>query len=93
MTTQKSKTAPYLISNLTGEFVRVLEVWESFNGFYWYVTERADPKDPNYCFGLVDMFEKEWGYFDLNDLRASNKVWKVKACDVSVSKNIVMRAV
>lgn len=34
----------------------------------WYVTE-YDPEE-RLCFGLVDGFEKELGYFSLNELEA-----------------------
>lgn len=55
----------------------ILEVWESWNGWYWFVTEYHGG---GLAFGLVRGWEIEWGYFDLNDLRAlaqQSKVWLV----------------
>ena len=37
-----------------------------YNGWRWYVTE-WDP-ETGLCFGLVEGFEKELGYFDLTEL-------------------------
>lgn len=55
----------------------IQEVWESFSGWYWFVTE-FHPDE--LAFGLVRGFETEWGYFSLKELRRlrrSLKVWKV----------------
>ncbi len=55
----------------------ILEVWESFSGWYWYVTEYHEE---NLAFGVVHGFETEWGYFSLDELRElekSFKVWRV----------------
>lgn len=55
----------------------ILEVWESFSGWYWFVTERHEN---SIAFGLVRGWFTEWGYFDLKELRRlrrSLKVWKV----------------
>jgi len=56
---------------------QLLEVWESFSGWYWFVTEYHEG---SLAFGLVRGGETEWGYFDLDELRrlkAQAKVWKV----------------
>ena len=53
------------------------EVWESFSGWYWFVTEYHEG---SLAFGLVKGWEVEWGYFDLAELRQLKrqaKVWKV----------------
>jgi hypothetical protein len=53
------------------------EVWESFSGWYWFVTEYHEG---TLAFGLVKGWETEWGYFDLKELRQlshQSKVWKV----------------
>ena len=55
----------------------IREVWESFSGWYWFVTEYHDG---SLAFGLVKGWEIEWGYFDLNELRklgTQSKVWPV----------------
>lgn len=38
-----------------------------WNNWTWYVTE-YDPAE-EMCFGLVQGFEEEWGYFHLQELR------------------------
>jgi hypothetical protein len=53
------------------------EVWESFSGWYWFVTEYHEG---SLAFGLVKGWEVEWGYFDLDELhqlKRQAKVWKV----------------
>ena len=55
----------------------VQEIWESFSGWYWFVTEYHEG---TLAFGLVRGWETEWGYFDLEELRRlrrQSKVWKV----------------
>jgi hypothetical protein len=55
----------------------IREVWESFSGWYWYVTEYCEG---TLAFGLVRGWETEWGYFDLAELqqlRKRCKVWRV----------------
>lgn len=37
----------------------------------WYIVE-YDPETQD-CFGLVDGYEKEWGYFNLKEFEATNK--------------------
>ena len=37
----------------------------------WYVAEGEQQEDGDWLFfGLVDMFEKEWGYFSLSELES-----------------------
>ena len=65
------------MENKTVKLSQILEVWESFSGWYWFVTEYHDD---HLAFGLVRGFEIEWGYFDLDELKGlveSHKVWKV----------------
>lgn len=60
---------------------QLLEVWESFSGWYWFVTEYHEN---GIAFGLVKGFEIEWGYFDLKELRRLSRrhwVWKVHRQD------------
>jgi hypothetical protein len=55
----------------------IREIWESWNGWYWFVTEYHEG---SLAFGLVKGWDIEWGYFDLNELRELKKtlrVWKV----------------
>ena len=61
----------------TVKLSRILDVWESFSGWYWFVTERHAGK---LAFGLVRGLETEWGYFSLDDLENLRKrglVWRV----------------
>ena len=61
----------------TVKLAEIKEVWESFTGWYWYVTELHEG---TLAFGLVRGWDTEWGYFDLAELRQlakQSKVWKV----------------
>jgi len=61
----------------TVNLAEIKEVWESFSGWYWFVTEYHEEM---IAFGLVRGWETEWGYFDLAELRelaAQSKVWQV----------------
>ena len=42
------------------------KLFSPYNGWTWYVTE-WDPRTGT-CFGLVQGFEEELGYFDLTEL-------------------------
>ena len=48
------------------EVLTPAKLFSPYNGWTWYITE-MDPKTGQ-CFGLVDGFEKEIGYFDLTEL-------------------------
>jgi len=53
------------------------QVWESFSGWYWFVTEFHEG---TLALGLVLGWETEWGYFDLAELRRlgrQRRAWKV----------------
>lgn len=61
----------------TVELSRILAVWESYSGWYWFVTEVVEM---NMAFGLVRGSEMEWGYFSLDELESMRKrgmVWQV----------------
>ena len=61
----------------TIQLCEIKEVWESFSGWYWFVTEYHEG---TIAFGLVKGWEIEWGYFDLAELHRLAKraiVWKV----------------
>jgi hypothetical protein len=60
------------------EYVPIKEIWESFNGWVWYITE-TDKEDPDYCFGYVVGLESEWGYIDKQELKALGpyRAWKI----------------
>ena len=44
----------------------VAKLFSPYNGWRWYITE-WDARTGE-CFGLVEGFETEWGYFDLTEL-------------------------
>ena len=70
-----SKTKFYVQAN--GSKEEILEVYESFSGWYWFIT---DNKDPDELFGLVVGLETEWGYIwfpELDQQIQHGTVWKV----------------
>ena len=55
----------------------ILAVWESFSGWYWFMTEQHPD---GLAFGLVRGHETEWGYFSLDELEELRKrglIWPV----------------
>lgn len=57
----------------------VLDVYESFSGWYWYITQYF-PNDPDIAFGFVQGFEEEWGNIYLPELKeqiTKGFVWEV----------------
>lgn len=73
-----SKEPKYFVSSPSGKPVEVKEMWESFSGWYWYITE-FEKGNPNYAYGLVKGFETEWGGIWMPELKEMGeyKVWKV----------------
>jgi hypothetical protein len=68
---------------------QIIEIWESFTGWYWFVTELHPD---GVAFGLVRGFETEWGYFSLKELetlRKSGRVWRVAKRNWSVCPCVV----
>jgi hypothetical protein len=60
--------------------VKVLKGWESWTGWFWFATEITKSGE---CFGLVQGFEEEWGYFTLQELESlPGKVWEIKPQDL-----------
>ena len=59
--------------NLYIDGKKVIRAWESWNGWYWFATEKigeqvsifdeARPVKDTIYFGLVQRFVEEWGYF------------------------------
>ena len=50
-----------------------------YNGWRWYITEWN--AETGQCFGLVQGFEEEWGYFDLTELAAATVLGGVPAIE------------
>lgn len=89
---KKLKEIP-AIRSINGKLAPVIEVYESFTGWYWFVTERTPDRDnPDECFGLVIGLEKEWGYIDPPAIKAElgNLFWKVHQRDVWSISHIEM---
>lgn len=56
---------------------KVLEMWESFSGWYWYGFHKYTDM-PNVWFGLVQGFEEEEGDFSEDELNSlKGQIWKV----------------
>ena len=70
MTKKLADTIPAIYANENvADYDTVLapaKLFSPYNGWTWYITE-MDP-ETGQCFGLVDGFEKEIGYFDLTEL-------------------------
>ena len=70
MTKELGDTIPALYANEkvenTDEVMARAKLFCPYNGWRWYVTE-WDARTGT-CFGLVEGFETEWGYFDLTEL-------------------------
>ena len=48
------------------------------DGWTWYIIE-IDKSDYNTCYGLVDGFEQELGYFSLSELESISDSYGLKA--------------
>ena len=70
MTKEFAKTIPALCATENVEnhdsVLAHAKLFSPYNGWTWYVTE-WDPETGT-CFGLVQGFEEELGYFDLTEL-------------------------
>lgn len=75
---------------------KVLRGWESFNGWYWFATEKAceqmsdfgdgKPVPDTIWFGYVQGFEEEWGHFSQAEIeRISPKTWEIPKKNLSYS--------
>lgn len=74
--------------NLYIDGEKVLRGWESWNGWYWFATEKAgeqlsdfgegEPVKDTIYFGLVQAFEEEWGYFSQAEIESLRpKTWEI----------------
>jgi len=74
--------------NLYIDGKKVLCGWESFNGWYWFATEKINEQLSDFgdgkgvtdtiYFGLVQGFEEEWGYFSQAEIeRLKPKTWEI----------------
>jgi len=67
---------------------KVLRVWESFSGWYWFAIEKdreqmsdfgdGNPVPDTIWFGYVQGLEDEWGYFSQAEIeRLKPKTWEI----------------
>ena len=69
----------------------ILEMWESYTGWYWFITEIDEKED--FAFGYVVGFENEWGAIsrrELQNLRGSGGVWKVPKSNWFSNSHVTM---
>lgn len=57
------------------EYVPILGMYESYSGWYWYITEYYKD-DLDVAFGFVAGFEDEWGEIYLPELN-NMQIWNV----------------
>ena len=74
--TIEKKLAKYPLYSQDGKKEKdvIVKFFHPWSGWRWYVTEgnKLDNGDWEF-FGLVEGFEKEWGYFTLSELMALNR--------------------
>jgi len=66
---------------------KVLRGWESFNGWYWFATEKVceqtsvingKPMKDTVWFGFVQGLEEEWGNFSEAEIKSLGpRVWEI----------------
>ena len=67
---------------------KVLHAWESWNGWYWFATEKVEEQlsdlgdgkgtPDTIWFGYVQGFEEEWGYFSQAEIESLGpKTWEI----------------
>ena len=70
MTKELGETIPALYANENvRDYDSVLapaKLFSPYTGWRWYITEWD--AETGLCFGLVEGFETEWGYFELSEL-------------------------
>ena len=83
MTQKLAETIPALGANENArdydEVLATAKLFSPYNGWTWYITE-MDPENGQ-CFGLVEGFERELGYFDLTELAETNVFGGVPAVE------------
>lgn len=58
------------------EYVQLLGMYESFTGWYWYITKYYKD-DLDLAFGYVCGLENEWGDIYLPEINQTANVWVV----------------
>jgi hypothetical protein len=70
----------------------VLRGWESFDGWYWFATEKVQEQESlidgrwvkdTIWFGFVQGFEEEWGNFSQAELESLKpRVWEIPKANI-----------
>ena len=83
MTKELGNTIPALYANENVEdydtVMAKVKLFSPYNGWTWYVTEWE--AETGLCFGLVEGFEVELGYFDLTELAEATVFGQVPAVE------------
>ena len=83
MTKELGDTIPALYANENVEdydtVMAKVKLFSPYNGWTWYVTEWE--AETGLCFGLVEGFEVELGYFDLTELAEATVFGQVPAVE------------
>jgi len=75
---------------------KVIRGWESFNGWYWFATEKSGeqlsdfedgkPTKDTIWYGYVQGLDEEWGYFSQAEIeRLRPKTWEIRKHDLPYS--------
>jgi hypothetical protein len=75
---------------------KVISAFESFSGWYWFATELSHYQDSiidgkvykndTIYYGLVQGFEKEWGYFSKAEIESLKpKAWEIPKKNLAYS--------
>jgi hypothetical protein len=98
----------YSMELITIEGTPVIDIYESFDGSYWFVTEKAWQQDSviggkvyqddQILFGYVSLSRcpdcAEWGYFSEAELKSlGSRVWKVHRQDWAVCPCVAVEEV
>ena len=83
MTKELGETIPALyVNENVADYDTVLapaKLFSPYNGWTWYITEWE--AETGLCFGLVEGFETEMGYFDLTELAEATVFGSVPAVE------------
>ena len=83
ITKELGESIPALYANENvadeGSVLAPVKLFSPYTDWTWYITEWNS--ETGECFGLVQGFEEEWGYFDLTELAAATVLGGVPAIE------------
>ena len=83
MTRELADTIPPLYANDGADdpdaVIARVKLFSPYNGWRWYITEWD--AETGQCFGLVDGFDTELGYFDLTELAEAKVFGRIPAVE------------